>query len=138
MINCLNCTKPRLIETDTGHTHCSMTCDEYNAYKDKLSAYKQNSTSRHRKMLLSLDMTVCLTTLGGIMYNTKENETVDHPTHYNTGKYEAIDVIEDWQLGFNLGNAIKYISRAEHKGNKVEDLKKAIWYINREINRGKK
>jgi len=47
--------------------------------------------------------------------------------------YEAIKVIEAWELGFNLGNVIKYISRAGKKGSKLEDLKKAQWYLNREI-----
>ena len=60
-------------------------------------------------------------------------ETVDHPSHYNSGKFETIEVIEDWNLGFCLGNAVKYISRACHKGSETEDLKKAIWYINRHI-----
>lgn len=64
------------------------------------------------------------------------SEKVNHPAHYNTGKYEVIDVIEDWQLNFNLGNAVKYIARADHKGNKIEDLRKAAWYIQREIERG--
>ena len=50
---------------------------------------------------------------------------VDHPKHYCQGEYETIDVIEDWRLGFCLGNAIKYISRAGHKENMLEDLKKA-------------
>lgn len=63
-------------------------------------------------------------------------ETVNHPNHYNTGEYEVIDVIEDWDLNFNLGNAIKYIARCNHKGNKEEDLKKAVFYINREIGKG--
>lgn len=58
---------------------------------------------------------------------------VDHPDHYNKGKFEVIDVIEDWKLGFNLGNAIKYLARADHKGHRTEDLKKAIWYIQREL-----
>ena len=62
-------------------------------------------------------------------------EMVDHPSHYNMGKYEAIDVIEDWQLNFNLGNTIKYISRAGHKDDIVQDLKKALWYLEREIKR---
>jgi hypothetical protein len=61
---------------------------------------------------------------------------VNHPSHYrkNSG-YEAIDVIEAWGLGFSLGNALKYISRAGIKDpNKaIEDLEKAAWYINREI-----
>jgi hypothetical protein len=59
---------------------------------------------------------------------------IDHPAHYNTGKYEVIDVIEDWRLNFNLGNVIKYVSRADHKGKPLEDLKKAVWYLQREIN----
>ena len=62
-------------------------------------------------------------------------EMVNHPRHYNMGKYEAIDVIEDWQLNFNLGNTVKYISRAGHKDDIVQDLKKALWYLEREIKR---
>ena len=62
-------------------------------------------------------------------------ETVDHPRHYNqhpTG-IEAIDVVE--HMSFNLGNAIKYVWRAGLKGNPIEDLRKAAWYTNREIER---
>ena len=64
-----------------------------------------------------------------------KKETVNHPSHYNQGKIEVIDAIEDWQLGFNLGNAVKYIARAGKKDpNKlIEDLLKAKWYIEREI-----
>ncbi len=68
-------------------------------------------------------------------------ETVNHPTHYGGADdpYEAIKVIEAWKLGFNLGNTVKYISRAEKKGSALEDLKKAAWYLAREIeNRSKK
>ena len=65
------------------------------------------------------------------------NTAVDHPPHYNVGKFEVIDVIEDWRLGFNLGNVVKYVARAEHKGNELEDLEKAAWYIQREIARRK-
>lgn len=64
-----------------------------------------------------------------------KNNMVDHPAHYNQFKYEPIDVIEDWKLGFNLGNTIKYIARCEFKNNKLEDLQKAVWYLNREIAR---
>lgn len=56
-----------------------------------------------------------------------------HPKHYNTGKYEVIDVIEDWKLGFNLGNVLKYVGRADHKGAPTPDLYKALFYLNREI-----
>ena len=73
-----------------------------------------------------------------IEFNRKEyrkKEMVDHPDHYGgeDNPYEAIKVIEEWRLGFNLGNAVKYISRADKKGKRLEDLKKASWYINREI-----
>ena len=49
--------------------------------------------------------------------------------------YEAIKVIDAWELGFNLGNTVKYISRAGKKLDMLEDLEKASWYINREINK---
>ena len=62
-------------------------------------------------------------------------DKVNHPSHYNSGKIEVIDFIEDQKLGFNLGNAVKYTARAEHKENDVEDLKKAIWYLTREVAR---
>ena len=60
-------------------------------------------------------------------------ETINHPEHYHPGTYEAINVIEAWSLGFCLGNAVKYISRAGRKENRLEDLKKARWYLDREI-----
>lgn len=65
----------------------------------------------------------------------KVTETINHPVHYNTGKIEVIDYIEDQNLGFCLGNAVKYISRAGKKDptKEVEDLKKAKWYIERRI-----
>lgn len=52
--------------------------------------------------------------------------------HYKK-KVEPIDLIEAFELNFNLGNVIKYVSRCEHKGNKKDDLRKALWYLNREI-----
>jgi len=62
-------------------------------------------------------------------------EAVNHPEHYggSDSTYESIKVIEAWELGFCLGNVVKYISRAGKKGNKLEDLKKAQWYLNREM-----
>ena len=58
---------------------------------------------------------------------------VDHPKHYLANTYECINVIEAWGLNFNLGNSIKYICRCNRKGSKKEDLKKAIWYLRREL-----
>lgn len=61
-------------------------------------------------------------------------DVVSHPSHYTEGrKYEPRKVIADWGLNFNLGNAVKYISRAGRKGDKIEDLRKAIQYIEFEI-----
>jgi hypothetical protein len=60
-------------------------------------------------------------------------DSVNHPKHYNVGKIEVIDAIEDWKLGFHLGNAVKYIARADYKGRRLEDLKKAVWYLERKI-----
>jgi hypothetical protein len=62
-------------------------------------------------------------------------DNVHHPPHYNQGKIEVIEFIEDKELGFHLGNAVKYIARAGRKdpAKYVEDLEKAIWYIRRRI-----
>lgn len=66
-------------------------------------------------------------------------EAVDHPAHYGgvDNPYEAIKVIEAWDLGFCLGNTVKYLSRAGRKdpAKTLEDLEKAAWYLNREIRR---
>lgn len=71
----------------------------------------------------------------------KEYDTVNNPIHYTGTKIDVIDYIEDKKLGFCLGNAIKYISRAgrkqdaakSRKEKEIEDLQKAVWYINRRI-----
>ena len=65
------------------------------------------------------------------------NDIINHPSHYTDGKIEVIDFIEEKQLNFHRGNAIKYIARAgkKNKEKEIEDLKKAAWYINREIQR---
>lgn len=67
-----------------------------------------------------------------------EPEMVNHPAHYNQHSIEPIDVIEDWELNFNLGSTVKYIARCDYKEKPIEDLKKAAWYLNREIERREK
>ena len=62
-------------------------------------------------------------------------DSINHPPHYTFSDHEPIDVIESWGLGFHLGNAVKYIARAGRKGDALEDLLKARWYIEREIAR---
>lgn len=60
-------------------------------------------------------------------------DPVNHPAHYKVGGIETIDFIEAKKLNYNLGNAVKYITRADHKGNRAQDLEKALWYIKREL-----
>ena len=64
-----------------------------------------------------------------------EPDLVNHPPHYNKhpSGVECIDVVE--HMDYNLGNAMKYIWRADHKGSALQDLRKAIWYLDREIQR---
>lgn len=62
-------------------------------------------------------------------------DNVNHPAHYKVGGLDTIDFIEAKNLGYNLGNVVKYIARAAHKGNASEDLAKARWYLNREISK---
>lgn len=75
-------------------------------------------------------------------FDKKENKTMDykninHPPHYTDGKIEVIDFIEDKKLNFHTGNAVKYIARAGKKNgaDTATDLGKAVWYLNREIQR---
>lgn len=65
------------------------------------------------------------------------SEAVDHPAHYGgeDNPYEVIKVIEAWGLSFNLGNTVKYIGRHDSKDDPLQDLKKARWYLDREIAR---
>lgn len=67
------------------------------------------------------------------------SNSVNHPSHYQ-GKVEVIDAIEAWELGFNLGNTVKYVARAGKKdpAKTIEDLEKGLWYLKREIERLKK
>lgn len=76
---------------------------------------------------------LCAICFQGVNGPPKTVDAVNHPPHYTHGKIEPIDAIEDWKLGFCLGNVVKYIARSYHKGNTLEDLKKARWYLDREI-----
>jgi len=71
--------------------------------------------------------------------NEKKSDMVNHPAHYKVGGIETIDYIQakltaEEFAGYCKGNALKYISRAPHKKDAIEDLRKAIWYLNRIIN----
>ena len=69
------------------------------------------------------------------LMNSPSSDNVNHPPHYKVGGIETIDFIEAKSLNYNLGNVVKYLTRADHKGNRDEDLQKALWYLNREVMR---
>lgn len=62
-------------------------------------------------------------------------DLINHPPHYTAGGIEVIDFIEAKGLGYNLGNVVKYVSRSALKGSSLDDLRKAAWYLDREINK---
>ena len=78
-----------------------------------------------------------LTELGNDKMRWVKNDPINHPAHYKIGGIETIDFIEAKSLDYNLGNVVKYITRADHKGNKLEDLRKAQWYLTRAIETAK-
>ena len=73
---------------------------------------------------------------GKPLFFPNTNSDPINPDHYKIGGIETADFIEAKKLGYNLGNVIKYVSRADHKGERIEDLKKAQWYLEREIAKG--
>lgn len=84
---------------------------------------------------LPLPQTMISTVAQYVAPQTPKPDLINHPPHYTYGGIETIDVIEAWNLNYHLGNALKYISRADHKGSKLSDLRKARWYLDREISR---
>lgn len=65
----------------------------------------------------------------------QRTDSIHRPAHYTFSAIEPIAVIEAWGLGFHLGCVLKYLCRAGRKGSKLEDLRKARWYLDREIQR---
>lgn len=94
----------------------------------------ENSTTCYKRLLKDAAFVI-----EGVVKYTDINDrpeagsAVVHPAHYNAGKFEVWDVIADWGLDFLLGNVIKYVARAGRKGDRVEDLEKAMQYLQKEI-----
>jgi len=82
---------------------------------------------------VAMGMTSSNTPLPSITMEEPQADPVNHPAHYKVGGMETIDFIEAKGLTYHLGNAVKYISRADHKGNRKQDLEKAKWYLERAI-----
>lgn len=95
----------------------------------------KEAMAEHKKIMdktISDWKTVSITTSNTPM-QIEMFDAVDHPAHYKVGGIETIDFIEAKKLNYNIGNVIKYLTRADYKGNKLEDLRKAQWYLTREI-----
>lgn len=100
--------------------------------KKKVDATLANMAAKRKEVAVTL-VNMVANTLEEQAVELKE-DVINHPSHYTRGKIEVIDFIEDQQLPYHLGNVIKYIARAGYKGDKLEDLKKARWYLDRYIN----
>ena len=100
--------------------------DEYKASKakGKKEDWKQISLFSSNKPTMT----------SRVVIDAPKTDPVNHPAHYKVGGIETIDFIEAKKLNYNIGNVVKYLTRADHKGNKLEDLRKAQWYLTREIN----
>ncbi len=96
-------------------------------------AYMCKKEMEKRRKWQLLEMTSSNTPLPSITMVEPQPDPVNHPYHYKVGGIETIDFIEAKELNYNMGNAVKYISRADHKGNRLQDLEKAKWYIDREL-----
>ena len=132
--------------TETGFLKCfnRQLCTNNNLFKEVYTSkkYKPSEKPKSNELLVKEQCELMdkikktINETNSLKENMKnKKDMVNHPSHYNMGEYEAIDVIEDWKLNFNLGNTVKYISRAGHKDDMVQDLKKSLWYLEREIKR---
>jgi len=99
----------------------------------KISQGRSKMRGRPPMRMQTIAMGISDRSVAGRMVNTHAKDNVNHPEHYKTGGIETIDFIEAKSLGYHLGNVVKYVTRADHKGNRLEDLKKAQWYLNRAI-----
>ena len=149
MAKCKNCGK---MFEQTGKGRPAVDCPtcraELNKPKTKKASHKDNQSKKVNESAPVISKTETTESYiradavkdlyAGVVATDKKPDSIsnaiDHPSHYNRGKIEVIDFIEDQGLSFHLGNVIKYISRAGSKGDKLEDLKKARWYLDRYIN----
>lgn len=105
-------------------------------YEMKKNASLSNlahEVSKRRKQHMATATTEKLKLIHMSSSDQSIHDQVNHPPHYKVGGIETIDFIEAKGLGYYLGNVVKYITRADHKGNKLEDLEKAKWYLERAI-----
>lgn len=121
---CLNC-KHRFPQSNTFY---SISKDYFKPKEEK--GHSSNCTISSKEC----NKTVTNGNYGFEKNSNDEIDMVNHPPHYQHG-IEPIEFIESHNLNFNLGSAVKYIARAPYKGTELEDLQKAKWYLEREINK---
>lgn len=102
---------------------------EYEAMEEDDMGFYNCETCDEKIHTSQLPATTCNTCLS----KEDDSDDIQYPKHYNAGKIQPIDAIEDWNLDFRLANAVKYIARHQHKGSAKKDLEKAVWYIERYI-----
>lgn len=105
---------------------------EQNAVKDMAVRF-QGRKEQRAKAFVGWQPPELLPVPKAITMEEPKADPVNHPAHYKVGGVETIDFIEAKGLTYHLGNAVKYISRADHKGNRKQDLEKAKWYLERAI-----
>jgi D-alanyl-D-alanine carboxypeptidase len=106
---------------------------EENAVKDADRMY-EISKGRREQRWKTLELLGSDTSIKEAITMTEPvADPVNHPAHYKVGGIETIDFIEAKSLGYNLGNVVKYVTRSDHKDNRLQDLEKARWYLDREI-----
>ena len=98
-----------------------------------MRVYAVNNYDQKKKVKLQKRKALAAKKVAQMTPKKPAPDNVNHPAHYKVGGIETIDFIEAKKLSYNLGNVVKYITRADHKGNTIEDLQKARWYLNREI-----
>lgn len=94
---------------------------------------KRGMEDKERKLKKDIITVSTLNTPIQIEMFEPPHDPVNHPAHYKVGGIETIDFIEAKKLNYNLGNVVKYITRADHKGERRENLEKALWYLKREL-----
>lgn len=118
------------MQNDRKRNPCNV-CDGYNKYVNR-NIYINQPAAKGEDIFQPDTISIRTWDEEDAFVPSKE-DNIHSPKHYTSGKYEVIDVIEDWDLNFRLANTVKYIARHKHKGKPLEDLKKALWYLQREI-----
>ena len=141
IIHCRDCNEPTHNKTE----RCYSCKDKFNN-GETMSQTQEVIDHKYRNTAISQEKAQCnecgvedVLLFNGVcntcLSKKDDNDVINWPKHYNAGNIQPIDAIEDWKLDFRLANAVKYIARHAHKGTAKKDLEKAIWYVQRFIDK---